>query len=356
MKTIDLESPTPDQKTVLQNQLTAWQLRKQQRFASPDQFDSQVWLDESLLGLELAIGSNNPELITDCLAQCLAFGCASVVATAMSAESLRITLPGESPFVCKHLPCLPSQWLRALMAAVVADDLPKLSLLAGNIFNEINNRGEVCALSIGRAFSAIALGQVDADQLLDQACSHAVSETESLVNALVALHSGQTAELQDLNGLESLALSTLNRYRQQPVSCRNDKPINSMVREPAPQLVCILPVRAVLHDREPHWYLDLHGYSRDGRKYRLLEAGNAVLLGIYTVNANVDMPGVEAPFELHSVDRSTRIELAIDAGELMFLSDWYAEQAGVDLVSNIEKQREQRNHKAKFNSQAQWLV
>jgi hypothetical protein len=343
MQSIDLDTPQPDPQTARENALEAWRMRRQQRMASPEQFDSQLWLHEAIVGLELAMGSNDPAMTTACLGECLAFGCASVAATSMAAESLRVQLPGESEFVCRHLPCLPRQWLNALMAAVVADDRSSLALLAGATFNQIGNEGEDFAEAFGHALCAQAQALSETGQAIERAASLALTKSDrELVDALTALRQGSSVDYGNLGGLESLSLSTLARRPREAGSGDTQAGAGLGDRGTWPELACLLPARAVLHEREPHWYLDLHGYARGGREHSLVTTSDNRLMAVYTIFPVREMPGVEAPFELTGADGSATTELALDAGELLFLSDWYVERADLVRTEDPGARREQR--------------
>ena len=342
MKTIDLDSPMPDEKTMLKHSLNAWQLRKQARLTKPERYDSQVWFGESITGLELAMEADAPELTTRCLSECLALACASVVATAMSAQSLRVTLVDEPEFVCQNQTCLPRQWLAGLMAAVVADDRARLSLLASAFFEEITNDGEAFAESFGIAFCTVALAQPGQSESIMMAAKLATSDNDqALVNSLTAIQQNLPIDYQYLNGLESLSLSTLAHWLVKAGEFDDENHLNSPEPELMPEISCQLPVRAVLHDREPHWFFDLYGYKRSGRKHSLVTDSDNALLANYTIKSSHEMPGVEASFELVGINQSPKARLALDAGELLFLSDWYLELSD-SLAQSVDERKEQQ--------------
>ena len=85
------------------------------------------------------------------------------------------------------------------------------------------------------------------------------------------------------------------------------------------------PLRSVLGAEEAHWYLDLQGCSRNGRRHRLLERDGCLLVR-YELDARNGLPPMTAEFSLIEVPEDANAPLALDAGQLLFLAEAFASQ------------------------------
>ncbi len=83
------------------------------------------------------------------------------------------------------------------------------------------------------------------------------------------------------------------------------------------------PQVCVLGADEAHWYLDLQGCSRMGRRHRLLEH-EGHLVARYEVDAAGDLPPMTADFLPVARPEEAVEPLALDAGHLLFLAETLA--------------------------------
>lgn len=104
------------------------------------------------------------------------------------------------------------------------------------------------------------------------------------------------------------------------------------------------PDRCVFSAQEAHWFLDLEGYPRAGRKHKLIEQGE-YLVARYEVQGAPGLPHAIADFVVldsaifHDAQRMP--PAALDAGELLYLAEIFA--GGSESFHGLEQQQEYRH-------------
>ncbi len=108
--------------------------------------------------------------------------------------------------------------------------------------------------------------------------------------------------------------------------------------EGGPSIEIHIGNRDVLGADEAHWYLDLQGFAREGRAHRLQDA-NGALQAVYDLPAANGLPATQTRFSI--VDRvEDATDLALDAGELVFLAEAFAKECNPDSTLPIAQRRE----------------
>jgi hypothetical protein len=83
------------------------------------------------------------------------------------------------------------------------------------------------------------------------------------------------------------------------------------------------PLQAIMSADEANWFLDLAGYSRAGRTHRLTD-DDGQLVAQYEASAANGLPPASAGF-VYATKNESRAPLALDAGQLLFLAQAFAE-------------------------------
>lgn len=145
-----------------------------------------------------------------------------------------------------------------------------------------------------------------------------------------------SADPAQLLPLEALGLAALAFDRHRPFD-PSGLPL-ALVRGESPrQFVTVTfeyaPRRAERID-DPTRFLDLEGFPRSGRKHSVVRRGDA-LLAVYTLAGRPGCPRARATFVLEGGDSST--PRALDAGDLVLIGDYYAQQADSPLAAGDDR-------------------
>jgi len=105
----------------------------------------------------------------------------------------------------------------------------------------------------------------------------------------------------------------------------------SQAKQTAGNLSYCYPLKSILTANEAHWFFDLQGFPRNGRQHTLIEK-NQHLIARYEVTGAPTIPHARAEFVLldDPLDRDAQLRqtafpLALDAGELLFLAQSFAD-------------------------------
>jgi hypothetical protein len=174
-----------------------------------------------------------------------------------------------------------------------------------------------------------ALAKPDGD--FDSALAHALAAYRELFS-----RREPSADPAQLFHLEALGLAALAFDRQRPFD-PSGLPMALMKgefpRRPVTVTFEYAPLRAERIE-DPIRFLDLEGFPRSARKHSVVGRGGA-LLAVYTLAGRTGCPRARATFVLEGGDPAT--PRALDAGDLMLLSDFYAQQAESPLAAGDEK-------------------
>ncbi|MGO9227901.1 MAG: Imm49 family immunity protein [Bryobacteraceae bacterium] len=174
-----------------------------------------------------------------------------------------------------------------------------------------------------------ALAQPDGD--FDSALTHALEAYRELFS-----RREPSADPAQLLQLEALGLAALAFDRRRPFD-PSGLPLplvkGEFPRQPVHVTFEYMPRRAE-RIADPTRFLDLEGFPRPGRKHSVVERGGA-LLAVYTVAGRAGCPRARATFVLEGGDPAT--PRALDAGDLILLGDFYAQQAESPLAAGDAK-------------------
>lgn len=93
------------------------------------------------------------------------------------------------------------------------------------------------------------------------------------------------------------------------------------------------PPQAILSAEEANWFLDLAGYPRAGRTHRLRDE-HGTLVADYEASGAAGLPPASATFVYPSGHEDVGSPFALDAGQLLFLAQAFAEEASAVAASD----------------------
>jgi hypothetical protein len=170
-----------------------------------------------------------------------------------------------------------------------------------------------------------ALAQPDAD--FDSVLAHALAAYRELFSRREP--SADPAQLLPLDAL-GLAALAFDRHRSfDPSGLPLALVRGEFPRQPVTVTFEYAPRRAERID-DPTRFLDLEGFPRSGRKNSVVRRGGA-LLAVYTLAGRRGCPRARATFVLEGGDSGT--PRALDAGDLVLIGDFYAQQAESPLAA-----------------------
>jgi hypothetical protein len=152
--------------------------------------------------------------------------------------------------------------------------------------------------------------------------------TAALAGSLAAhrAHWGGASRIGDSLGLlafEPASLAMLARHRgiALPPTITGDALVAPLLGLPSGPRLWVayrfVPHR-LQHDGEAHWFLDLRGFPRQGRRHQVLDHQGHLWARYEAQGAGIGVPRAEADFLLdRDVDPAVAPPLAVDAGELL---------------------------------------
>lgn len=132
---------------------------------------------------------------------------------------------------------------------------------------------------------------------------------------------------------EALALAALAAERGLPLEVESPYLPRDLAAGDFPRTLSRVklryPERGIATADEAHWFLDLEGFPRSDRSHVLFESGDR-LVARYEARGARGVPHATADFVLADADHGPLPPAALDAGELLFLAESFADGTGAE--------------------------